>query len=98
MSDFSNYLHGQITKRKIEKGIEMLRNESAPELRRKIQNVNVDEALRKLDEYDKGRLQELGINVNEFKNRITESDIQKIHHVLGRDGDKVIRKLRDILR
>lgn len=98
MSDFSNYLQGQITRKKIEKGIEMLRNESPQELRRKLQNVNIDEALKKLDEYDKNRLRELGINVSEYRNRITEADIQKIHQVLGRDGEKVIRKLRDILR
>ena len=98
MSDFTNYLHGQITRKKIEKGIEMLRNESAAELRRKLQNVNIDEALRKLDEYDKNRLWELGINVSEYRNRITEADIQKIYQVLGRDGEKVIRRLRELLR
>jgi len=98
MSDFTNYLHGQITRKKIEKGIEMLRNESAAELRRKLQNVNIDEALRKLDEYDKNRLRELGINVSEYRNRITEADIQKIYQVLGRDGEKVIRRLRELLR
>lgn len=98
MSDFSNYLQGQITRRKIEKGIEMLRNESPAELRRKLQNINIDEALRKLDEYDKKRLKELGINVSEYRNKITEADIQKIYQVLGRDGEKIVRKLRDILR
>lgn len=98
MSDISNYLHGQITRKKIEKGIEMLRNESPAELRRKLQNINIDEAMRKLDEYDKKRLKELGINVSEYRNRITDADIQKIHQVLGRDGEKIVRKLRDILR
>lgn len=98
MSDISNYLHGQITRKKIEKGIEMLRNESPAELRRRLQNINIDEAMRKLDEYDKKRLKELGINVSEYRNRITDADIQKIHQVLGRDGEKIVRKLRDILR
>lgn len=98
MSDISNYLHGQITMKKIEKGIEMLRNESPAELRRRLQNINIDEAMRKLDEYDKKRLKELGINVSEYRNRITDADIQKIHQVLGRDGEKIVRKLRDILR
>ncbi|AGC69494.1 hypothetical protein Cst_c25370 [Thermoclostridium stercorarium subsp. stercorarium DSM 8532] len=98
MNDFSNYLHGQITRKKIEKGIEMLRNESAAELRKKLQSVNIDEALKKLDEYDKNRLRELGINISEYRNRITEADIQKIYQVLGRDGEKVIRKLRELLR
>ena len=97
MSDISNYLHGQITRKKIEKGLEMLRNESPQELKKRLQNVNIDEAMRKLDEYDKKRLRELGINVSEYRNRIAEADIQKIYQVLGRDGDKVIRKIREIL-
>ncbi|NLM10055.1 MAG: hypothetical protein GX213_04625 [Clostridiaceae bacterium] len=97
MSDLSNYLHGQITRKKIEKGIEMLRNESPAELRRKLQNVNIDETMKKLDEYDKRRLRELGINISDYRNRITEADIQKIYQVLGRDGEKVIRKIREIL-
>ena len=67
MSDISNYLHGQITRKKIEKGLEMLRNESPQELKKRLQNVNIDEAMRKLDEYDKKRLRELGINVSEYR-------------------------------
>lgn len=98
MSDFSNFIQGQITRKKIEKGLEMLRNESPAELKRRLQNVDIDEVLQKMDEYDKGRLQELGININELKNRVSEADIMKINQVLGRDGEKVIRKLRNILR
>ena len=98
MNDFSNYIQGQITKKKIEKGLEMLRNESPAELKRKLQKVNVEEVLQKMDEYDKNRLQELGINVNEMKSRVSESDIAKIKQVLGSDGDRIIRKLQNMLR
>ncbi len=98
MSDFSNYVQGQITKKKIEKGLEMLRKESPSELRRKLQNIDMNEVFQKMNEYDKKRLQELGIDVSEFKNRVSESDIQKIQHVLGRDGEILIRKLRSMLR
>ncbi|NLK69294.1 MAG: hypothetical protein GX283_09040 [Clostridiaceae bacterium] len=98
MSDFSNYIQGQITKKKIEKGIDMFRNESTADLKRKLRNVNIDETMKKLDEYDKDTFKELGININEYKNQITEADIQKIKQVLGKDSDKIIRKIRDILR
>jgi Mg/Co/Ni transporter MgtE len=98
MNDFSNYIQGQITKKKIEKGLEMLRNESPAELKRKLQKVNVEEVLQKMDEYDKNRLQELGININEMKSRVSESDIAKIKQVLGSDGDRIIRKLQNMLR
>ncbi|HZK27079.1 MAG TPA: hypothetical protein VFD00_06045 [Thermoclostridium sp.] len=98
MSDFSNYIQGQITKKKIEKGIDMFRNESTADLKRKLRNVDINETMKKLDEYDSNTFKELGININEYKNQITEADIQKIKHVLGEDSDKLIRKIRDILR
>lgn len=98
MSDISNFIQGQITRKKIEKGLEMLHNESPSELKKRLQNVDMNDILQKMDEYDKARLQELGINVNELKGRVTESDILKIQQVLGRDSERVIRKLRNMLR
>ncbi|NLO39013.1 MAG: hypothetical protein GX115_06030 [Ruminiclostridium sp.] len=98
MSDISNFIQGQITRKKIEKGLEILHNESPSDLKKKLQNVDMNEILQKMDEYDKGRLQDLGISVNELRGRVSEADIQKVQQVLGRDGEKVIRKLRNMLR
>jgi hypothetical protein len=97
MTDFSNYLQGQITKKKIEKGLEILHRETPSELRRRLQNIDINEVLAKLNEYDKNRLRELGINVTEFKDRVSESDIRKIQQVLGRDGDIIVKKIRNML-
>jgi FAD synthase len=98
MKDFSNYVQGQITKKKIEKGLEMLKNESPSDLRKKLQNVDINEVLQKMDEYDKKRLDELGIDVAELRSKVSDADMQKIHQVLGRDGEMIIRKIRDMLR
>jgi len=98
MSDISNFIQGQITRKKIEKGLEILHNESPSDLKKKLQNVDMNEILQKMDEYDKGRLQDLGISVNELRGRVSEADIQKVQQVLGRDGEKVISKLRNMLR
>ncbi|MDD4296224.1 MAG: hypothetical protein PHC69_04610 [Ruminiclostridium sp.] len=98
MKDFSNYVQGQITKKKIEKGLEMLKNESPSDLRKKLQNVDINEVLQKMDEYDKKRLNELGIDVAELRSKVSDADMQKIHQVLGSDGEMIIRKIRDMLR
>ncbi len=98
MSDFSNYLQGQVTKRKIEKGLEILKKENPDELRRKLKNVDINEVLQKMDEYDKTRLNELGIDVAELRSKVSEADIQKARQVLGSDGEAIIRKIRDMLR
>lgn len=75
----------------------ILHRETPAELKRRIQNIDIDEVLVKLDEYDKNRLRELGINVAELKDRVSESDIQKIRQILGRDGDLIIKKIRNML-
>ena len=98
MKDFSNYVQGQITKKKIEKGLEMLKNESPSDLKKKLQNVDINEVLQKMDEYDKKRLDELGIDVAELRSKVSDADMQKIHQVLGRDSEMVIRKIRAMLR
>ena len=48
--------------------------------------------------YDKKRLDELGIDVAELRSKVSDADMQKIHQVLGRDGEMIIRKIRDMLR
>jgi hypothetical protein len=98
MNDFSNYIQGEITKKKIEKGLEILKKESPAELKRRLQNVDINEVMQKMDEYDKKRLRELGIDISEYRNRVSESDIQKFRQVLGSDGEILIRKIRNMLR
>lgn len=98
MNDFSNYLQSQIAKKKIEKGLEMLKKENSSDLKKMLQNVDINEVLGKMDEYDKNRLSELGIDVAELRSKVSDADIQKIHEALGKDGEMVIRKLRDMLR
>ncbi|NLY18710.1 MAG: hypothetical protein GX045_07120, partial [Clostridiaceae bacterium] len=63
-----------------------------------LQNVDINEVMQKMDEYDKKRLRELGIDISEYRNRVSESDIQKFRQVLGSDGEILIRKIRNMLR
>ena len=100
-NDFSRFvekLDGQISKKKLEKALTMLKTESPNELKKKLSNVNINELLSKMDEYDKKKFRELGIDLNDIKRNISQEDLNKISKVLGSDADKVIKKINDILR
>lgn len=91
-------LGGQIQKKKLEKAIEMFKNESPQELRKRLGQMNTQEILEKMDEYDPNKLKQMGINIDELKGRITDKDFEKLIQILGPDGVAIARKLKSLLK
>lgn len=100
MVDYNMFdkLGGNIQKKKLEKALEMLRNEDPNELRKRLGNIDTDEILEKIDELDLNKLSQMGINVDEVKSRITERDFEKLIKVLGPDGAIIAQRLKSMLR
>lgn len=100
MADYNMFdrLGGNIQKKKLEKALEMLRNEDPQELRRRLGGMDTNEILQKIDEFDMNKLAEMGISMDEIKSRITERDFEKLVKVLGPDGAIIARKLKSLLR
>ncbi len=91
-------LGGQIQKKKLEKAIEMFKNESPQELRKKLGQMDTQEILEKMDEYDPNKLRQMGINVDELKSRVTDKDFEKLIQILGPDGAAIAKKLKSLLK
>lgn len=91
-------IDGRIARKKLEKALEMFRNESPQELRRKLGNIDMDEILAKMNEYNPARLKQMGISIEELKGTITERDLQKIIQVLGPDGAVIVQRIRQMLK
>lgn len=91
-------LGGNIQKKKIEKAIEMLRNESPQELRRKLGSFDTNELLEKIDEFDMRKLGQMGISVDDLKGALTERDYEKAAQVLGPEGAAIIKKIKAMLK
>ena len=91
-------LGGNIQKKKLEKALEMLRNENPQELRKKLGQMDTDEILEKMDEIDPKKLNQMGINLDEIKSKLTERDYEKINQVLGPDGAVIARKIKSLLK
>mgnify|MGYP006900758192 FL=1 len=91
-------LGGSIQKKKLEKALEMLRNEDPNELKKRLGQIDTNEILEKIDEFDINKLNQMGISIDEIKSKVTEKDFQKLIQVLGPDGAIIAQKLRSLLR
>lgn len=90
-------IDGRIARKKLEKVLDMLRNESPQEIRRRIGSIDRNEIMEKLNEYTPGRLRQMGINVDDLKGSITDRDLQKLIQVLGPDGAAIAHRIRQII-
>ena len=79
-------LGGNIQKKKLEKALEMLRNEDPNELKKRLGNIDTNEILDKINEFDMNKLNQMGISLDEIKSKVTEKDFEKLIKVLGPDG------------
>lgn len=100
MADYNLFdkLGGNIQKKKLEKALEMLRDEDPRELRKRLGNIDTQEILEKIDEFDMDKLSQMGISMDEIRSRVTERDLEKLINVLGPDGVIIAQRLRSLLR
>ncbi len=91
-------LGGNIQKKKLEKALEMLRNEDPNEIRKRLGKFDTDEILDKINEFDPNKLSQMGISLDEIKSKVTEKDFEKLIKVLGPDGAIIAQRLKSMLR
>lgn len=100
MADYNVFdkLGGNIQKKKLEKALEMLRNEDPRELKRRLGDLDTEEILEKIDEFDMNKLSQMGISMDEIRNRVNEADFEKLIRVLGPDGAIIAQRLKSLLK
>lgn len=100
MTDYNMFdkIGGNIQKKKLEKVLEMLRNENPQELRKKLGQMDTREILDKINEFDPKKLNQMGISMDEIKSKVTEKDFEKLIQVLGPDGAIIAQRLKSLLK
>ncbi len=91
-------LGGNIQKKKLEKALEMLRNEDPNELKKRLGQLDTNEILDKINEFDPNKLSQMGISLDEIKSKVTEKDFEKLIKILGPDGAIIAQRLKSLLR
>ena len=89
--------NGKAMNKKVDKAIEMLKNENTDELRNKLKNIDMDQLNRKMDEFDKEKLKDLNIDLNKVKGRLTQKDFDNMEKILGKNGPEIMKKVKKML-
>lgn len=98
LSDLLSKMDDKITQAKLNSALDMLKNGNTDELAKKIGKMDKDELLTKINEFDTSKLKDLNININDIKEKVSESDLQKLSGLIGDKGDEIVKKLKDIIK
>jgi len=98
IADLMGKMDQKVLEAKLNKALEMLKNEPPEELAKKIAKVDKDEILSKMNEFDDNKLKEMNIDKDELKKKISDADLQKLSQLMGNQGDEIMRKVKDIIK
>lgn len=82
---------------KVNKAIDMLKKDNTSDLEKKLAQIDKDELMNKVNEFDEEKLKNLKINKEEIKKKITKKDLEKLEKILGKDSDAIMKKVNDFL-
>ncbi|MDP4092243.1 MAG: membrane trafficking protein [Bacillota bacterium] len=88
----------KILQAKLNAAIDMLKKGNPEDLAKKINKLDKNEIMNKLNELDTSKLNEFNIDKEEIRKRINSADFEKMSQILGENGDEIINKLKDIIK
>ncbi len=97
ISDLFDKMDEKVLKMKLNNAIDMLQKGDTEELARKINKMDTDELMEKLNDFDLDRIRKMNINREELKQKVSDDDLEKLKSLLGRQGEEVIKKLKEMM-
>lgn len=93
----ANIIDKKIANAKVNQAMDMLKNKSPEEIKKKLGNVKREELIKQLEQIDAQKVKSLNIDTEKIKRSLTQKDIEKIKAVAGKDSDLVMKKLNELL-
>lgn len=98
LADIIGKMDEKVLQAKINAALDMLKNGNNEELAKKIGKMDKGELLSKINELDDSKLKEMNINKNDFKQKVSDADLNNLKKLLGDQGEQIISKLKDIIK
>lgn len=77
--------------------LDMLKKGDTEELAKKINKIDKNDLIDKINEFDASKLNDLKINKDEMKQKISDTDLNSLKTLIGEHGDEIIKKIKDII-
>ena len=87
----------KIMQARLNAALDMLKNGNTDDLAKKIGKMDKDELLKKVNEFDESKLNDLNINKNEIQQKVSNADLEKLSQLIGENGDEIVKKIKAFL-
>lgn len=88
----------KVLETKLNKALEMLKNGNPDDLAKKLNKIDKNELMSKINEFDDSRLKALNLDKDEIKQKVSDADLSKLSQLIGDQGDEIIKKIKDIIK
>jgi exonuclease I len=97
ISELFGKMDEKMLQKKINTAIDMLQNGDIEDLAKKLNKIDKDELLEKINEFDESKLEKLNIDKSEIRQKINEADLNNLAQLLGEQGDEIVKRLKNFL-
>ncbi len=97
LSEIFGKMDEKVLQAKLNAAIDMLKNGDMDEIARRLNKIDKNELLAKINELDESKLRNLNIDKEEIKRRVTDTDLDNLKKLIGKHGDEIIAKIKDII-
>ena len=97
LSEMLGKVDERVLQAKLNAAIDMLQNGDMDEIARRLNKIDKNELLTKINELDESKLRNLNIDKEEIKKRVTDTDLNNLRNLIGEHGDEIIAKIKDII-
>ncbi|HHV99290.1 MAG TPA: membrane trafficking protein [Clostridiaceae bacterium] len=98
LSEVLGKMDEKVLQAKLNAAIDMLQNGDMDEIARRLNKIDKNELLAKINELDESKLRSLNINKEEIKRKVSDADLDNLKKLIGEHGDEIIAKIKDIIR
>lgn len=87
----------KVLQAKLNAALDMLKSGNTEDLAKRLNKIDKNELMEKINEFDSSKLNELNINKDEIKQKVSEADFEKLKTLIGEHGEEIIKKIKDII-
>jgi len=97
LSEILGKMDERVLQAKLNAALDMLQNGDMDEIARRLNKIDKNELLSKINELDESKLRNLNIDKEEIRKRVTDADLNNLKKLIGEHGDEIIAKIKDII-
>lgn len=97
-SEILGKMDNKVLQAKLNTALDMLKKGKTDELAKKINKIDKEELLEKANDFNMQKLDELNIDIEEIKSKVTCQDLETLKNIIGDHGEELVKKFKDIIK